>query len=334
MAYRAALIGCGKIGSEFADDPKITDIYTHAGAYSACEDTRLVAVCDSDGEKARKCGERWGVPHIFQNFHTMIEETKPEIISVCTPDPTHYPVICDVMKYRCVRALFAEKPLALSLLEAREIVELAKTRNIILAVNYFRRYAPTIQNIRKEIIEENRIGDIQTVSCLYTKGILHNGTHLLDLSRFLISEIISVHGFSNRCPDSPDPTLDAFIRFENGATGYLHGCDERRFDICEMDIIGSCGRIRIIDSGHTIEHYEVCDDPRYSGYQALSFTGRDTRGMTDTILHGVEDLVDCLNHTTMPRCSGPDGIAALELGLAVCESARTGNVIALENKNI
>lgn len=332
MVYRAAIIGCGKIGSEFADDPRINDIYTHAGAYTACPDTDLVAVCDSDGDKVRRCGERWGVPHIFQDFHTMIDETKPEIISICTPDSTHYSVICDVMKYRCVQAIYAEKPIALSLTEAREIVDIAKTRNITLAVNYFRRYAPTIQNIRKEIFEEKCIGDIQTVSCYYTKGILHNGTHLLDLSRFIIGEIVSVHGFYNRCPDSPDPTLDANIRFENGATGYLHGCDEKRFDICEMDIIGSCGRIRIIDSGHTIEHYQVRDDPHYSGYQALSFKERDTRGMTDTILHGVEDLVDCLNHNKVPRCSGFDGIAALELGLTICDSARTGNIIAIENK--
>ena len=266
MTYRAAIIGCGKIGSEFADDPRITDIYTHAGAYTACPHTDLVAVCDSDGDKVRKCGERWGVRHRFQDIHKMIKETQPEIISICTPDSTHHAVICEAMKHRCIRAIYAEKPLALSLVDAREILDLAKTRNVILAVNYFRRYAPTIQNLRKEIIEQKCIGEIQTVSCYYTKGILHNGTHLLDLARYIIGDVVSVQGFHNRCSDTRDFTLDAYIRFENGASGYIHGCDEKQFDICEMDIVGSSGRIRIIDSGHTIERYEVRDDPHYSGY--------------------------------------------------------------------
>lgn len=334
MAYRAALIGCGKIGSEFADDPRITDIYTHAGAYTACPDTNLVAVCDTDGDKVKKCGVRWGVSRTFQDFEMMIEETHPEIISICTPDSTHKSIICEVMEHRCIRAIYAEKPLALSLGDAREILDLAQARNITLAVNYFRRYALTIQDLRRDITEEKCIGEIQTVSCVYTKGILHNGTHLLDLARYLIGEIVSVQGFQNRRSDSRDPSLDAYLHFGNGASGFIHGCDEKVFDICEMDIIGSGGRIRILDSGHTIERYEVRDDPHYSGYRGLSLKEKDSRGMTDTLLHGVEDLVSCLNHKKVPLCSGYDGYTALNLGLAIRVSASTGKIIAIYNRII
>ncbi len=334
MVYRAALIGCGKIGSEFADDPRITDIYTHAGAYTACPDTNLVAVCDADGDKVKKCGMRWGVSRIFQDFQTMIEETQPEIISICTPDSTHKFVICEVMEHRCIRAIFAEKPLALSLEDATEILELAQARNVTLAVNYFRRYASNIQCLKRDITEEKCIGEIQTVSCHYTKGILHNGTHLLDLARYLIGDIISVQGFHNQRSDSQDPSLDAYLHFGNGASGFIHGCDEKMFDICEMDIIGSEGRIRILDSGHTIERYEICDDPHYSGYMGLSLTEKDTRGMTDTLLRGVEDLVFCLNHKKVPLCSGFDGYTALNLGLSIRMSARTGKIIAIQDRII
>jgi len=334
MVYRAAIIGCGKIGSEFADDPRITDIYTHAGAYNACPDTDLIAVCDADGEKVRRCGERWGVSPRFQDAHKMIEETQPEIISICTPDSTHHSVICEVMKHRCIRAVYAEKPLALSLTDAKEILDLAKDRNITLAVNYFRRYAPNLQILRKEILEDACIGKIQTVNCYYTKGLLHNGTHLLDLARYLVGDIAYVQGFRNHCSDSRDPSLDAYMKFENGASGSIHGCDEKLFDICEWDIIGSRGRIMVLDSGHTIERYEVRDDPHYSGYHGLYFREKDTRGMTDSLLHGVEDLVHCLNNKKDPQCSGYDGYAALNLGLAIQDSARTGNIIGIQNRII
>jgi len=335
MVYRAAVIGCGKIGSEFADDPRITDIYTHAGAYSACPDTRLIAVCDADPDKANRCGERWGITEIFQDISSMIKDTQPEIVSICTPDQTHHSILCEVMKHTCVRAIYAEKPLSLSREDAREILAIARARNIILSVNYFRRFAPNLQDLHREITLERKIGEIQTVTCFYTKGILHNGTHLLDLARYLAGEIVSVQGICNQRSDGQeDPSLDAYFRFANGALGFIHGCDEHVFDICEMDIIGTAGRIRVLDSGHIIEHFEVVDDPHYSGYLGLVQRKRDTRGMVDTLLYGVEDLVACLDHNKVPLCSGEDGFAALDLGLSIRDSAGTGNIIAIKNRII
>jgi predicted dehydrogenase len=335
MTWRAAVIGCGKIGSEFANDPRITDIYTHAGAYSACPETDLVAVCDADAEKVRKCGLRWGVSGTFQDIHKMMMKEKPEIVSICTPDSTHYSVICEVMKHDCVRAVYAEKPLAVSLSDAGEILARAKAGNIILAVNYFRRYSPSIRELKTEITDKNCVGVIQVVNCSYTKGILHNGTHLLDLARFLAGDIDSVRGLNNPRSDpvADDPSLDAHIRFASGACGFIQGFDEGMYDICEMDIMGTAGRIRILDSGHTIEHYEIRDDPNYSGYLGLALMKRDTRGMTDTLLHGVEDLVSAIDSGKDPWCSGSDGYAALDLGLSICESARTGNLIAIKNRS-
>ena len=333
MTYRAAVIGCGKIGSEFADDPRIKDIYTHAGAYSACSETNLVAVCDADATKVKRCGARWNVPATFQNPADMMMSARPEVVSICTPDPTHHAVLREVMKHDCVRAIYAEKPLAMSRADAQEILSIAESRNIHIAVNYFRRYAPTLRELRAAIVQDRCIGEIQALNCSYTKGILHNGTHLLDLARFLAGEIESIRGIPNRRSnlEKTDTSLDAHLRFASGASGFIQGFNEDRFDICEMDITGTAGRIRILDSGHTIEHYEVRDDPNYSGYLGLALKIRDTRGMTDTLLHGVEDLVSCIGSGKAPLCSGYDGYAALDLGLAIHESARTGNLITLKN---
>jgi len=334
MTFRAAVIGCGKIGSEFADDPRITDIYTHAGAYSACPDTELVAVCDADSNKVRKCGARWGVSETYSDINEMMTNEKPAIVSICTPDPTHYSVICEVMKYDCLRAIYAEKPLALTLPDASEILTQVKSRNIALAVNYFRRYAPNLQELKMEIVDNNIIGEIQSVNCSYTKGILHNGSHLLDLARFLAGDIISVRGIANHRTDlnDADPTVDASLQFANGASGFIQGYDEKWFDICEMDLIGTIGRIRILNSGHTIEHYDIHEDPNYSGYMGLSLMTKDTRGMTDTLLHGVEDLIACIGSDRDPLCSGFDGYSALNIGLCISESAHTGNLIAIKKQ--
>lgn len=332
MKYRAAIIGCGKIGSEFADDPRIKDIFSHGGAYDSCPDTTLVAVCDSDLEKAEKCGHRWGVKDVYTDFQRMVEESKPDIVSVCTPDATHYQIIRDVMEYDCIRAIFAEKPLALNLSEAKELVRFVHEKKIILSVNYFRRYAPNHRELCLFLQDKSNIGEIQTVSGYYTKGILHNGSHWLDLARFLVGEIQSVQGFPGAQINTDDPTVSAYLLFNNGASGFLFGCDEKKFDIFEMDIIGTMGRIRIIDSGHTIEKYRIDDDPNYSGYKAFATGTRNSGGMTDSLLHAVEDIVKCLETGREPICSGLDGLEALRIGQSIRESAITGKKIVFHNE--
>jgi len=328
MVYRAAIIGCGKIGSEFADDPRIKDIYTHAGAYVKCPDTELVAVCDKDTKKAEKCRERWNVTDCYQDYQKMIYEVKPDIVSICTPDTTHFDIIHTILTSSKVKVIFAEKPLALDIKEAENLVSLAEKKGAILAVNYFRRYSEKILELR-DLLHSDTFGDIQTINGYYTKGTMHNGTHFFDLARFFVGEIVQVKSFDHLHEKNNDPTLDAYIKFANGSSGYLHACDATKFSIFEMDIIGSNGRVYIKESGHVAEVYQVTDSPYYSGYKSLLLSEKYTEILKDTILHVVEDIVQCLRTGQTPRCSGHDGVAALRIALAVIKSADTGSVIEL-----
>src|SRR6266849_5052572 len=95
MVYRAALIGCGRIASEFAEEPGFASagICTHAQAYAACEQTQLVAICDSAERKLERCGRRWNVAARYHDAGRLLLEQHPEIVSVCTPDSTHYELV-------------------------------------------------------------------------------------------------------------------------------------------------------------------------------------------------------------------------------------------------
>ena len=331
MVYRAALIGCGKIGSEFADDPRVAGVYSHAGAYAACEGATLVAVCDRDPEKLKRCGERWNVTARYLDAHQMLEEQQPEIVSICTPNSTHYDLICAAISTPGVRAVLAEKPLTLELKTAQELVHLASERGVVISVNYSRRYSKNHQKLR-EFIKSGQIGEIQKVNGYYTKGILHNGTHWFDLARLLIGEVDYVWGINTRKEDGIDPTLDAFLEFEGGASAFLHGCEADVFSLFEMDLIGTDGRVRVVDSGHAFEIYKVAESPYYTGYRTLLPRDKETGGMHNALLHAVEDLVHCLNEGGQPLCSGADGVAALKIAFAVRKSARSGKMMSLGGK--
>jgi len=328
MSFRAAVIGCGKIGSEFAVDPRMKSIHTHAGAYAACPKTALVAICDIDPVKLARCGERWNVAARYSDARELLEAEKPQIVSVCTPDNTHYELICAILETPGVRAILAEKPLAMSLEQANAIVDLANRSRVVLAVNYSRRYAKDYLSL-KEMIRSGQIGKVQTIGGYYSKGTLHNGTHWFDLARFLIGEITRVWGFDTLKEGGDDPTFDAVLEFDDGINAHLQGCQAAAFSLFEMDLIGTHGRIRIVESGQAFEIYEVAESPYYSGYRVLVLTHRVEGGMQDVLLHAVEDIVHCLTTGSEPRCSGADGVAALDIGHAVRESARTKRPVTL-----
>ncbi|KQC04395.1 MAG: hypothetical protein APR53_03355 [Methanoculleus sp. SDB] len=331
MVYRAAVVGCGKIGSEFADDPRIKDIYTHAGAYSVCRDTELVAVCDSNPGKLKRCASRWGVKYRFDDINDMLAVQEPEIVSICTPDPTHYELIRTAIASPSVRAVLAEKPLAMRVDEARDLFRMAGRKKVVLAVNYSRRYAGNFQNLRK-FLQSGGIGDIQAISGHYGNGTRHTGTHWFDLVRFLVGEIRRVRAFDRLHEAGEDPTLDVHLELDRNIFGYLHGYNSRDFSIFELDIIGTLGRVTISDSGHTMRFHRVADSPYYSGYRSLMPFKEERGGMVDTVLHAVEDLVMCLDTGAEPLCTGRDGIENLKIAEAALNSAKEGRAITMDSE--
>jgi predicted dehydrogenase len=332
MAYRAALIGCGKIASEFADEPgfESAGICTHAQAYAACEATRLVAICDTDVAKLERCARRWSVAARYGDAGRLLAEERPEIVSVCTPDPTHYHLVHAALTTEGVRAVLAEKPLALELSQARQLVELAAERRVILAVNYLRRSAERIAWLR-ELIRSGSIGKVRLVTGLYSKGTLHSGTHWLDLARFLLGEVVGVAANDRLHEPGDDPTLDVHLEFDGGAGGELLGCSEDDFSVFEMDLIGTNGRARLTQFGEVIDLFTVADGVPAAPYRGLVHQGRAENVLRNVLLAVVEDLVRCLRSGCSPRCTGADAVRALEIGLAARWSAVTGQEVALRD---
>jgi predicted dehydrogenase len=312
---RAALLGCGAIGAGAGPPPHPdVGIITHAGAYAACPDTELVAACDADLERA-------GALRVaaYTDPERLLAEARPELVSVATPNDTHAELIALCLRADGVRGVLAEKPLALDLDAARGLVELARERGVMLAVNYSRRYSPAFR-----ALDLAAIGELQHVSGSYVKGLAHNGTHWLDLLRMLAGDPVAVRGWDRLAEDGPDPTLDAELTLPGGAGVRLAGLDTHDFTAFEMELTGTRGRLRVAEAGHVLEHWTVGDDPRHPGYRVLRDAGRTTGALRDGALHAVTDLVASVREGRQPACSGADGVAALALVAAIRASAARG----------
>jgi predicted dehydrogenase len=326
---RAALVGCGRIGSGFADDPRMRgDVFTHAEAYARSPRTELVAVCDAGAEAAAACGARWVAP-AFTSVGGMLEGARPEVVSVCTPDATHAAVLREVMAHPAApRAVLCEKPLATDLGEAQALVAEARARGVVLGVAYMRRHADNLRALRGWMAEGG-LGRVQGVSGWYGKGTLHNGSHWFDLLRMLAGEVRTVRALDSLREGGADPTLDVVLEMESGALATLRASDAGAFTVFEMDVMGTAGRALVTDSGHRIDVFRAGDSPRYSGYTELLPEPRDFGDRRDLMLHAVDDLARALEEGRDPACTGEDGVAALRIGAAALESARTGRVVAL-----
>ena len=328
MAWRAAVIGCGLIGSQFSERAMGLGVYSHAEAYHVSPDFDLAAVCDPDASRLDQCARRWKVRGAYTEAADLLARERPEVVSICSPDPTHYQLALMALDSPGLKALFMEKPLALELGQTPQIVARAEARGVVLAVNYLRRYSPAFQEVRRRI-RSGGLGRLQAVGGFYTKGIRHNGTHWLDLARWLVGEVESVQAWDSLGEAAEDPTVDLRLKFKDGPAGWLQGCRAGAYSVFELDILGEAGRLRLVDAQQVFELQRVGESAFYQGYRTLQPPEMIEARLKDLLLLAVEDLAACLNEEGRePLCSGRDALAALAIAEAAAEAARGGREIS------
>jgi predicted dehydrogenase len=326
--YRAAVIGCGKIGSELSVDPFLKgDVFTHAEAYTDCANTELLALADSDPAKLEAAASLWGTKANYASAADLVANERLDIVSICTPTSTHGEVLRAVLdSAHPPRGILCEKPLGMTLAESETMAELAAKKNVVLATVYMRRYANNFRALKK-FLDEGGIGKLQTVTGLYIKGTFHNGTHWFDMLRYLCGEVVAVSGLNNLRETRDDPTLDVALRLESGVFATLRACDHTAYTVFEMELFGTGGRVRIVDSGFEIEVYKPMPSVRYAGYVELQRVPMDFGDRRDLMLNAVEDMVECLDTGKEPLCTAHDGVEAARIADAAMRSPNGGVVV-------
>lgn len=336
VKYRVGIVGCGRIGSEFDNDPKRKSVSTHAGAYSTSDAIELVAVSDINEEKLEKCGKRWGVTSLYQDYKKMLREQSLDILSICTWNSTHLDIVKEALNYG-VKAIFCEKPIADSLKNADEMIKRCDEKGVILQIDHQRRFDRVHQQVRK-FLQDGNLGKIQQVSFYYTAGIANTGSHMFDLLRFCFGDVDWVQALYSQVqtPNPDDPNIEGMVKFRSGVFCSLKPCDVSWYNIFEMDCLGTKGRLKITRSGYDLEYYEVRESDLFSGYKELfpSKPPINNESPREFMTSAVSHLAECLREDKESISSGQDGRAALELICACHESARAdGKRIVLPLKD-
>lgn len=319
--YRALVIGCGRIGSRF-DESGSPVISTHAGAYANEPRIELAGLCDHDFTRAKEAAAFWKIDRVFDDPISALEATQPDLVSICTPDATHGEMLRLVMGSKCVRAILAEKPLALASQEASALAAHARGRALTLIVNYSRRFHGAYRRAREDLAN-GRIGEIRAVTGYYSRGIKHNGTHWIDLARWCIGEIAAVRADPAVVEVEEDPTPDVRFEFQSGAVGLLKGVDQRSFALFEMDILGSSGRLRITQ-GPRFGWSRSRPNPSHPEFRYLHEDPAASPAPESSVAAAVANALECIEGRSSPWCSADDGIRALEVAEACLQSLQSG----------
>ena len=169
---KAAQIGCGSRAQK------------HASAIAQVERLDFVATCDLIEEKAEKTASANGVPHTYTDLRRMMEAEQPDVVAFISPPTTRSQVILPVLEYK-PKALVIEKPMAISLEEAEQIVAAADEVGTCFVISHQCRYGEDMVKLR-DIIQSGCLGKIEKIIVNCKLNLTEQGTHILDLIQMML----------------------------------------------------------------------------------------------------------------------------------------------------
>lgn len=329
MKYNAAVIGCGRIGCGFDDDPSIKVVRTHAGAYHKHQSTTITALCDVDETKLHKYGKKYGISGLYTDYEKMFRKENLDIISICTLVESHYEIVKEAVAHG-IKGIFLEKPMANNLKNANKINEICLKNGVALLIDHQRRFIPIYHNVKK-FLDKKGLGEIQGVNVYYGSGIANTGSHMFDIIHFLFGDFksISANLGENPSNNKNDPNVNATIYFKNGIPCSINSLDLSHYGIFEMDIFGTLGRLRFDMVKHMVDWFEVSRKKNLVYKELVRKNFPKSSQVKEPILHGLGNLIQCVEGKGKSLCSGIDGYKSLEMIAASLISAKTHKTISI-----
>lgn len=342
---RFAIIGCGRIS------------YKHVEALiKNQEDAVLVAVCDVIEANASAKKEEYlkllatseVEVNVYTDYKEMLTKGNIDVVTIATESGYHPEIAIYCMKQG--KHVICEKPMALSVQDADEMIKVAKENNVKLCVSHQNRFNKSIVELRKAV-EENRFGRLinGTARILWNRNMgyytqapwrgtwkLDGGTlmnqciHNIDLLQWMMGgEIDTVYA---QC-DTFMRDIEAedcgavVVRFKNGAIGIIEGtaCVFPKNLEETLSIFGETGTVCI--GGIAVNKIETWrfGDNKDSEEEILKAQEGDpdsVYGFGHTPLF--KDMIDAINSNREPLVSGEEGKKGMSIILAAYKSRLTG----------
>jgi predicted dehydrogenase len=321
--YRAAVIGCGRIGMMMEGDEKRPKPATHTGAFFSNTRTELVAVVELDETKHVEAKKRFPGVQTFTDAEEMLQRVKPDIVSIAAFHSAHYPMVMLAAEYK-TPVIVCEKPIADTAEEGQEMIDACKKAGSKLIINHIRRFDPFLREWAEKV-KAGMVGDIQQATALYAIGLYHMGTHLIDLIRFYLGDVEWVSAWQNRKAHTAVPEdwcVDGILGMKSGARVAIQSINVKDYSTLELRMIGTKGEIFVRDLGRVVEYTPISESQDYGGFHELHVGKREQfRAHDQVFFKGLANhVVDILDGKAEVASTGEDSLRALEILAALKKS--------------
>ncbi|MEI6098619.1 MAG: Gfo/Idh/MocA family oxidoreductase [Alphaproteobacteria bacterium] len=224
LRERGLRIGCIGAGMIMAD--------CHLAAYAEA-DFPVAAIASRTSAKARAVAARWGIPVVHDTPGALIADPSVQILDIAYPPDLQPALIRAALQQPHIKAVLAQKPLALTLATALALRDQAAAAGKVISVNQNMRYDQSMR-VLKQIIDRGDLGEIvfaqidmhaiphwQGFLAGYDRLTLANmAVHHLDVLRFLFGEAVEITTQVRRDPRTTFAHSDGItvstLRFESG----------------------------------------------------------------------------------------------------------------------
>ena len=334
--YRVAILGCRGRGT------------AAARGYDQHPCTELVGLCDLVPERLDAMGEEFGVPARFDDYHEMIEQTKPDIVAIPTGTEFHYELIMGVLEHGV--HIDVEKPMCVDLEQADKLLARAQSQGVRIAVHHQGRTGGHFKAVQRAL-HEGRIGELRYL--LGSGKGYYAGYGLMNIGTHMLNNIIGVAGhcrsvsstvLTDGCRITPNDVIPAAagmgyvageratasLEFEGNVTGTLL---QHRFPKVDstgycLEIYGTEGRLFWKSRAAyylPVPHDVPAGDGQWQALESISAQTYDPDGAADEADYCFADeYVQALDENREHECSGEEARHVIEIIMAIFESAAYG----------
>lgn len=312
------VVGCGNIAGGF-DEDRAADAWplTHAGAFTRHGGFRLAACVEPDAQRRQAFMVRWSVAMGYADLADIEERAAFDVISICSPTALHAAHLEQALRLR-PRLVFCEKPVTPSAAATLQWVEAFERAGIALAVNHTRRWAPDIVRLKAELAA-GKFGRLRSVVGHYNRGVLNNGSHMIDLCRDLFGPLRALWAgaaVADFWPD--DPTIAATLETESGVPLSLVPSHAADYALFELEIVTERGMLVMEQGGLAWRWREAARSRQFAGYRSLADDVRTEGEYEQAMTAAAANIHDALTRGTALASTGRSAWVAQQQ----CETIR------------
>jgi virulence factor len=304
---RVAMIGAGGMANS-----------VHYPSLASFDDVEIAGICDINAERLTATANKWGIERRYSDYRRMVEELAPDAVYAIGQPQIMYDIWVWCLKQG--QNLYIEKPMGITIHQARNLAHLAAQRNVITQVSFQRRTCPMVVMLREECLKR---GPIVHAMCRFYKSaispyleardhMMDDGVHAIDTLRWMCGgEVVGIYSITKRV-QTPDINFFAVMfEFDNGATGIMLNSwsSGRRIFAVEMHAPNIC-----VEAEHEGRGILYADgDTQGVTYDTCAVAGSNELHVYGGFQAKNREFIDCLKAGRQPGSNFQDAVKTMEV---------------------